>query len=118
MTGGRSASRIFAVESQTFVLHCTAVYSSKAVKLFGTEQTLDFNRAGGGSSAIFAPDGRQISEDMSETEEGIIYADLEMDSILQCRSILDCAGHYSRPDLLWLGVDKREKKHIVVQSDD
>lgn len=105
------------MESQAFVLHSTAVYSSKAVELFRTEETLIFNRAGGGSSAIFAPDGRKISEDLPETEEGIIYADLNMDLIIQCRSFLDCVGHYSRPDLLWLGVDAREKKHLVVQTD-
>jgi hypothetical protein len=25
-------------------------------------------------------------------------------------------GHYSRPDLLWLGVDDREKRHRVRDS--
>lgn len=69
------------------------------------------NRPGGGSSAVYGPDGRQLSEDMLETEEGIIYADVDTDTILGAKSFLDIVGHYSRPDLLWLGVDKREKLH-------
>jgi nitrilase len=69
------------------------------------------SRPGGGSSAIFAPDGRQVSEDLPETEEGIIYANVNLDAILGAKSFLDIVGHYSRPDLLWLGVDKREKLH-------
>jgi nitrilase len=69
------------------------------------------NRPGGGSSAIFGPDGRQLSEDIPETEEGVIYANVNLDSILGAKSFLDIVGHYSRPDLLWLGVDKREKLH-------
>jgi nitrilase len=75
------------------------------------------SRPGGGSSAIFGPDGRQLSEDMPETEEGIIYANVNLDAILGAKSFLDIVGHYSRPDLLWLGVDKREKLHCKSQTD-
>lgn len=66
---------------------------------------------GGGSSAVFGPDGRQISEDVEGTQENILYADLNTDEILKSKSFLDVVGHYSRPDLLWLGVDNREKLH-------
>ena len=69
------------------------------------------NVPGGGSSAVYGPDGRQLSEDILSTEEGIIYAYLDLDAILDAKSFLDVVGHYSRPDLLWLGVDKREKLH-------
>ena len=69
------------------------------------------NVSGGGSSAIFGPDGRRLSEEMSETEEGILYADLNMDDILKAKGFLDICGHYSRPDMLWLGVDDQEKLH-------
>lgn len=57
---------------------------------------------GGGSSATFGPDGRQISDDIEQTKEDIIYADLNLDEIPKSKSFLDVVGHYSRPDLLWL----------------
>jgi nitrilase len=108
--GCRSLSRTFAIESQAFVLHTTAVLSQAGIDQMGTNPGL-MNKAGGGSSAIFGPDGRLLSVDLPETEEGILYADLDFDEILRAKSFLDICGHYSRPDLLWLGVDDRKKVH-------
>ena len=73
---------------------------------------------GGGHSAIFGPDGRQISKEIPETEEGVVYADLDFDEILRAKSFIDTTGHYSRPDMLWLGVDDREKKHLRARDDE
>lgn len=64
---------------------------------------------GGGSSAIFGPDGRLLSEDLAGDEEGILYADLDFDEVLRSKGFLDVGGHYSRPDMLWLGVDSGKK---------
>lgn len=67
---------------------------------------------GGGSSAVFGPDGRQITADLPETEEGILYADLDLENILKAKAFVDVCGHYSRPDLLWLGADNKSKAHL------
>lgn len=64
----------------------------------------------GGASAIYGCDGRLLTKAMAPTEEGIIYADLDFDQAVFARSFLDVCGHYSRPDLLWLGADTRERK--------
>jgi predicted amidohydrolase len=74
------------------------------------------NIPGGGSSAIYAPDGRKISEDIPEIEEGIIYVDLDLDAILRAKSFIDTCRHYSRLDMLSLHVDMREKKHLWSDS--
>ncbi|KAJ9620892.1 hypothetical protein H2203_007478 [Taxawa tesnikishii (nom. ined.)] len=110
--GCRNLSRTYAIESQSFVLHTTAVITEKGVDIMGTGAGALMNHPGGGSSAIFGPDGRQISEDVEETKETLIYADLKVDEILKSKAFVDVVGHYSRPDLLWLGVDKREKLHL------
>ena len=67
------------------------------------------NQPGGGNSAIFGPDGRQITENLPGDQEGFIFADLDFKDIVKMKGFLDVCGHYSRPDLLWLGVDDREK---------
>ncbi|KAI4633974.1 uncharacterized protein J4E87_001143 [Alternaria ethzedia] len=74
------------------------------------------NTPGGGSSAIFGPDGRLVAEGPPETEEGFVYAELQLDDILKAKGFLDVCGHYSRPDLLWLGVDKKEKTHVALET--
>lgn len=68
-------------------------------------------KPGGGCSAAFAPDGKLLTEYIPDTEEGIIYADLALDEILMAKQFLDTCGHYSRPDMLHLGVDSRQKEH-------
>jgi len=77
----------------------------------GTASGVLFNTPGGGCSAVFGPDGRRLTEEIAATTEDILYADLDMDLILAARCFVDACGHYSRPDLLWLGVDDREKTH-------
>jgi nitrilase len=72
-----------------------------------------FNSPGGGCSAVFGPDGRRLTKEIEPTTEEMLYADLDMDLILGVRCFVDACGHYSRPDLLWLGVDDREKTHHV-----
>lgn len=41
-----------------------------------------------------------------------------MDLLVDMRHFADPIGHYSRPDLLWLGVDNREKKHVRSEGGD
>ncbi|KLO87980.1 aliphatic nitrilase [Fusarium fujikuroi] len=110
--GARSLSQTYAIESQAFVLHATSVISKQGISLMNTEDGAVMNIPGGGSSAIFGPDGRILTEDVPECEEGILYATLELDEILRCKSFVDVCGHYSRPDMLWLGVDREVKKHV------
>lgn len=72
-----------------------------------------YGSAGGGYSAIYGPDGAEISKSkLGPLEEGLVIADCHMDEITRSKHFLDTYGHYSRPDLLWLGVDTREKLHV------
>lgn len=106
------------MESQAFVLHTTQVITEKGIERMKTQGSLLMGKPGGGSSAIFGPDGRQISDDLESHKEGIIYADLELDEILKSKGFLDTVGHYSRPDLLWLGADNKKKLHLRIDLDD
>ncbi|KAE9410765.1 carbon-nitrogen hydrolase [Gymnopus androsaceus JB14] len=110
--GCMSLSRTYAIEASCFVLHCTAVISDKCVQANGSAAGVLFSAPGGGSSAIFGPDGRLLTQLLGETEEGIIYANLDFDAIMRAKMFADCTGHYSRPDLMFLTV-QRQLKSVV-----
>lgn len=71
---------------------------------------------GGGASVIIGPDGRVMSSLLDATTEGIIYGDIDLDQAIFARSFLDICGHYSRPDLLWLGCDTRGRKLRIEEN--
>jgi len=62
---------------------------------------------GRGGSAILAPDGSYLAGPLYG-EEGILYAELDPDVLLQARQRFDPAGHYHRPDVLRLTVSPIE----------
>ncbi|ETR99720.1 carbon-nitrogen hydrolase [Trichoderma reesei RUT C-30] len=107
--GCKTLSRTYAIESGAFVLHCTAVISEDGVKTLESAGGALMSSPGGGHSTVFGPDGRSMTTPISETEEGIVYACLDMDELMVNRMFADCTGHYRRPDLLWLGVSPEIK---------
>lgn len=58
---------------------------------------------GRGGSAVLGPDGSYLAGPLYG-EEGILYADLDPETLLQERQRFDPAGHYHRPELLRLEV--------------
>jgi nitrilase len=62
---------------------------------------------GRGGSAILGPDGGYLSGPLYD-EEGILYAELDADRLLEERQRFDPVGHYHRPDVLRLKV-RRER---------
>jgi nitrilase len=111
--GCQALSQVYAIESQTFVLHATTVITSKGIEAQSTQNGALMSSPGGGCSAIFGPDGRILTKLLEPSEEGIVYAELDFDAAIFAKSFLDVCGHYSRPDLLWLGTDTREKKMVM-----
>lgn len=93
------------------MLHATTVITEKGIKAMSTEQGLLMSSPGGGASAVIGPDGRIMSKPLDPASEGFVYADLDMSASVFARSFLDVCGHYSRPDLLWLGCDTRQRQH-------
>jgi len=58
---------------------------------------------GRGGSAVLGPDGSYLAGPLYD-EEGILYAELEPQRLLEERQRFDPAGHYHRPDVLGLTV--------------
>ncbi|KAJ0122638.1 liphatic nitrilase [Diaporthe amygdali] len=80
-------ARTYAIEATAFVLHSTAVLTEKAVEANGTAGSPLMGAPGGGTSAVFGPDGRRLTESLGDKEEGIIYADLDLDEITRIKIV-------------------------------
>lgn len=61
-----------------------------------------------GGSCIAAPDGSWVLEPEMETE-GLRYAELDPEMVRRERQNFDAAGHYSRPDVTRLTVNRRRQ---------
>lgn len=56
-----------------------------------------------GNSAIIAPNGQLLAGPL-EAEEGILYADIDLQQIIKAKRMFDVVGHYSRPDVFSFGL--------------
>lgn len=117
--GCLNMSQTYAIESAAYVLHATAICDEKGIETMKTKEGLVCNVPGGGHSCIIGPDGRRLTTpfgDGNPRSEGIVYADLDLTQNVAMKGFLDVVGHYSRPDLLWLGVDKQQKEVVVANA--
>lgn len=71
---------------------------------------------GGGFAQIYAPDGQLMNEPLPEGEEGLVYADIDLGMISLAKAAADPAGHYSRPDVTRLLLNKTPADRVVSQA--
>jgi nitrilase len=64
-----------------------------------------------GGSCIAGPDGKWIIEPVVN-KEGLLIATLDFNKVLEERQNFDVAGHYSRPDITKLTIN-RERQSII-----
>ena len=109
-----AASMMYAVEGQTFVVAPCGVIGQAALDRFcDTEVKRQLLQAGGGFARIYGPEGSSLAEPLPETEEGILYADLNPDLIAIAKSAADPVGHYARPDVFRLLVNRNPAPAVV-----
>ncbi len=95
-----AASQMYAAEGQVFVVAPCAVVGPTGLELFcDTPDKAQLLLEGGGFARIFGPDGSPLGEPIPEDQEGIVYADLDLSMISVAKSAADPVGHYSRPDV-------------------
>ena len=65
-----------------------------------------------GGSCIISPLGKVIAS-AGNKKRSIIYAEINLDEIIKGKYDFDVVGHYSRPDIFELKVNKKSKKPVI-----
>ena len=68
-----------------------------------------------GGSCVAGPDGRWLLEPQVE-REGLWCVDLSLDEVARERQNFDPAGHYSRPDVTRLKVNRKRQKTVSIED--
>jgi nitrilase len=68
-----------------------------------------------GDSVVVAPGGKLVAGPLHK-ERGILYAEMDLERVTTARRTLDIAGHYSRPDIFQLMVNRNPLLPIEFQD--
>lgn len=109
-----SASRMYAVEGQCFVIApCATVSDAMIEALCDTPIKQQLLKKGGGYARIFAPDGSPMGENLAPDEEGLVIADIDLNMIAIGKAAADPCGHYARPDVFRLMFNKKPAPAVM-----
>lgn len=113
------AAKEYAFESGSFVISVNGLLRKEdfepEYKSFIDSPNVNFDWAIGGS-AIINPFGEYITEPVFH-EDTIVYGDCEAKDIKAAKIVFDGLGHYSRPDVGRLLVDKGAKNNLLFESE-
>lgn len=105
-----TAARAFAQMSKAWVLSASAVVDDRIREMVPLNDTdLEYLARDdiGGGSCIVAPDTRVVAGPAIGNEELILYADMDLEVGVKMKLRHDLSGHYNRPDVFRLLVNKR-----------
>ncbi len=108
--------RHHALESGCFVINATGWLTDEQIAAITPDEKLQRTLRQGCYTAIIAPDGSHLCEPVREGE-GMAIADLDFSLIAKRKRMMDCVGHYARPDLFSLHIDKTSRPVTTSHTD-
>ncbi|QCU79564.1 carbon-nitrogen hydrolase family protein (plasmid) [Citricoccus sp. SGAir0253] len=110
-----ACTQTYALEGSAFVVAATQIMSDDGARKFPTADggPTPVYTGGGGYARVYGPHSAMITQPLDPTEEGIVYADLDLSDIDLAKNTVDPAGHYARPDVTRLVFDDRPRKPVI-----
>lgn len=107
-----------AFEGKIFVIASTSLMDANSIEMLC--KTPEKRRLLEGKnfalSGVFGPDGRAIGGPLID-EEGIVYAEIDLDDLIEPKLMHDITGHYNQFGVLSLNLNRTAQKPIIERAE-
>jgi aliphatic nitrilase len=111
------AIRHHALESGCFVVNATGWLTDEQINSITPDDRLRKTLRGGCHTAIISPEGVPLCPAITEGE-GMAIAELDPALITKRKRMMDSVGHYSRPDIFTLHINRSANLQVRSKNDD
>jgi aliphatic nitrilase len=107
--------RHHALESGCFVVNATGWLTQEQIDSITPDDKLRQTLRGGCYTAIISPEGTPLCKPVTEGE-GMAIAELDPALLVKRKRMLDSVGHYARPDIFSLLINREAHAHVRTRA--